>query len=309
MRGFEGEIHPLADRYPMLSEDELYALADDIATNGLHNPITVSLRGVLVDGRNRLRACELAGVDPLFSLDASLDTEDKIAAFITSANSQRRNQTTGQKAMAVAEQLAAEGKRKNGRWSYGSIQNADIRTSDRAWIDAMRLAGLVLDYTPDIAIGVIGGQITLNDAATQAEAVRDAAESKAAAEAKLKKDLEKLRQLRPDLADKVELGDLTATDALKVIADDIAAEEKAERDRLGWIEKLCTTLTDAISAANCAAHDNNRRDLIDNGLLTECADGRSVEIHDYLEHQTSRQQVIDVRTKRAQAGRKGGANE
>ena len=54
-----------------------------------------------------------------------------------------RNVATGQKAMAVAEQLALEGRRKNGRWQYGLFSNNETSTysTDAAWLQAMKQAG------------------------------------------------------------------------------------------------------------------------------------------------------------------------
>ena len=51
---FHGEIHPLAGRWPMLPADELAALAESIATEGLRVPLTLDGAGRLIDGRNRL---------------------------------------------------------------------------------------------------------------------------------------------------------------------------------------------------------------------------------------------------------------
>lgn len=65
--------------------------------------------------------------------------------------------------MAVADDLAASGKRKNGRWAYGSIAND--QTSDRSWKVAMAQAGLVIDWRPDLTDDVIAGDLTLNAAA------------------------------------------------------------------------------------------------------------------------------------------------
>ena len=52
----------------------------------------------LIDGRNRLAACRMAGVEPLY---ASLNGHDPVA-YILSANVARRNLTKGQRARAVA---------------------------------------------------------------------------------------------------------------------------------------------------------------------------------------------------------------
>jgi len=52
----------------------------------------------LIDGRNRLAACKLAKVEPRFE---KLNRQDA-KAFIVSANSERRNLSKGQQAMAFA---------------------------------------------------------------------------------------------------------------------------------------------------------------------------------------------------------------
>ncbi|MFJ7590836.1 ParB N-terminal domain-containing protein [Streptomyces sp. NPDC097617] len=58
------KVHPFADTLPMLDQDELHDLAESIKTEGLHHPIVLDPDGVLVDGRNRLAACKIAGVEP-----------------------------------------------------------------------------------------------------------------------------------------------------------------------------------------------------------------------------------------------------
>jgi hypothetical protein len=53
-------IHPLAETFPPMTGAEFDVLAADIRANGLINPITL-FEGMVLDGRNRLRACEAAG--------------------------------------------------------------------------------------------------------------------------------------------------------------------------------------------------------------------------------------------------------
>jgi hypothetical protein len=88
----------MAQLFPMMTDDELHDLAEDIKENGLLHPIVLDGDGVLIDGRNRLRACEIAGVEPTYQ---SLNGHDA-RAFIVSANLARRNLTKGQQAMALA---------------------------------------------------------------------------------------------------------------------------------------------------------------------------------------------------------------
>ena len=58
-------LHPACKIFPRLGDAELQDLADDIKANGLQNPITLS-EGRILDGRNRLAACKIAGVEPNF---------------------------------------------------------------------------------------------------------------------------------------------------------------------------------------------------------------------------------------------------
>jgi hypothetical protein len=59
------EVHEYALMFPPASALELEQMAEDIAARGLVNAI-VTLDGKVLDGRNRMKACEIAGVDPRF---------------------------------------------------------------------------------------------------------------------------------------------------------------------------------------------------------------------------------------------------
>ena len=83
---------------------------------------------------------------PKYLSPRGLDTDEEIRAYIGRVNAQRRNVSTGQKAIAVADDLAAQGKRK--RWERGSITQ-ESGLSGVAWTEAMRLAGLIIDHRRD----------------------------------------------------------------------------------------------------------------------------------------------------------------
>jgi hypothetical protein len=55
------KIHPAAELFPMMSADELRELGEDIKKNNLHEGVAL-LDGMLLDGRNRLDAMEMAGI-------------------------------------------------------------------------------------------------------------------------------------------------------------------------------------------------------------------------------------------------------
>jgi len=92
--------HEFATLFPMLPDAELQTLADDIAANGLQTPIT-TLDGMILDGRNRHRACEIAGVDPIFEEYLGGDP----LAFVLSHNLHRRHLNEPQRAM-IASKIA-----------------------------------------------------------------------------------------------------------------------------------------------------------------------------------------------------------
>lgn len=99
-------IHPAADRFPLMPEAELRALAADIRENGLREPILM-FDGQVIDGRNRLVACHLAGVEPRFEPWQPGHDEDTPTTYIWSRNGVRRHLTQSQKA-ALAAILADE---------------------------------------------------------------------------------------------------------------------------------------------------------------------------------------------------------
>lgn len=103
-------VHPAAQLFPMMPDAELEALADDIRKNGLNNPI-VHDGDVLFDGRNREKACELAGVAPRYQ---QWDGEGgSPVSFILSQNLARRHLTSGQRAIIANQSrplYAAEAK-------------------------------------------------------------------------------------------------------------------------------------------------------------------------------------------------------
>jgi protein gp37 len=98
------EVHPFADAFPLIDGDEFAELVMDIKRNGLREPIILTHdRTVLVDGRNRYRACEAAGADPVFEVLPERYTETMILDLIVSKNLARRHLNPGQKAFVSLE--------------------------------------------------------------------------------------------------------------------------------------------------------------------------------------------------------------
>jgi ParB-like chromosome segregation protein Spo0J len=91
-------FHPAADRFPLLEGEEFDALVADIAANGLRESILLHPDGSILDGRNRLRACQQAGVAPRFE---PWDGQGSEEAVVLSLNLHRRHLTPEQRRAVV----------------------------------------------------------------------------------------------------------------------------------------------------------------------------------------------------------------
>lgn len=201
MTAFTGEIHPAAEVWPLLPEDELAELAASIDEIGLTDPITLDPAGRLLDGRNRLDACRLVDIEPTF---ATYNGDP--VPFILAKNSDRRHMATGARAMATAVVLVNAGHRKNGRWQRGALANPEIGNNGKSWQNAMTDAGKVLDFAPSHAAAVIAGDEALAAAAATAKRL----------EADAATDVERMKRLKadnPKLAAQAANGDLTLAQA------------------------------------------------------------------------------------------------
>lgn len=101
-------IHPACELLPLMDDDALNRLAGNIHDNGLTNPI-ITHEGQIVDGRNRLIACGLAGVEPHFQLwQAVYKGPLTLCGWILAQNIQRRHLTDDQVIAATVALRAYE---------------------------------------------------------------------------------------------------------------------------------------------------------------------------------------------------------
>lgn len=127
-------VHPVASLFPMIGGEELQALADDIKANGQREAIQIgyadldATQEVVIDGRNRYAACKLAGVEPTFLINPTLDPE-QIGPWIMSHNRHRRHMSKTQMATVAVEYekwLAVEAKK---RYDAGVRKGAEVTNS------------------------------------------------------------------------------------------------------------------------------------------------------------------------------------
>ena len=95
------EFNPVANIFPLMQGAEYNQLKDDIAANGLLDPIWLDTEGKILDGRNRYRVCLDVGVDPQYR---TYQGDDELK-FVISKNLHRRHLSESQRAV-IASRLA-----------------------------------------------------------------------------------------------------------------------------------------------------------------------------------------------------------
>lgn len=182
-------VHPAADLFPMLDASELDQLAADAKEQGWNNPVVVTPDGHLLDGRNRLIASVMIGLDvPI----RRLDPPDPIA-WVLSENLRRRHLNTAQRAvLALAvEKLYAEQAKERQRVHGGTapgrpaslgtepsqVNDADAqarksaqRAADQVGVGptAVKLAKKLAAEAPDLLDQAKSGKTSLDAAAKEA---------------------------------------------------------------------------------------------------------------------------------------------
>lgn len=246
--------HPAAELFPLISDEELRELADDIRAHGLLEPI-IRTDGLILDGRNRLRACELAGVEPQF---VEWDGRGGSAVtFVLSENLRRRHLSASQRAvianqarpMFEAEARAAQ--RTSGPGIYGGeplpreiekavpLAETARRAADLAGVSAdyVYRAARVAREAPEAIPRILAGEISVETA---------------------HKDLTGTRQARVYIKDKhAEL--IKRADAFARLADrwDVSMTEALAppqaRKQLTVLKKAAALLGEAIEAVEYRA--------------------------------------------------------
>lgn len=101
------EHHDAAKLFPLVQDNERKKLADDIKARGVLEPIHL-YDGKVLDGRNRVRAAQQAGLTDVPYIDLPKDTKPYL--HVVSMNVLRRHLTARERIKRAKAALAAEGK-------------------------------------------------------------------------------------------------------------------------------------------------------------------------------------------------------
>ena len=159
-------FHDVAEIFPLMDPRALSELAADIATNGLREPIWLDVDGRVIDGRNRYRACQQAGVTPTFR---TWNGNGSIVGFVVSLNLHRRQLSKSQRGLVAARLATLQ----RGRPELNPSHDGFIPTED----DARRLLGVgeslvqrgkvaIAHGVPELIAAVERDEVTVSAAAT-----------------------------------------------------------------------------------------------------------------------------------------------
>ncbi|MEO2036278.1 MAG: ParB/RepB/Spo0J family partition protein [Planctomycetaceae bacterium] len=95
------KYHPAACIFPLMADEDFDNLVEDIKTNGQHLPIILHKDGRILDGRNRLTACTIAGVEPCYETWEGDDGSE--IQYVLSLNLHRRHLTSSQLACTAVK--------------------------------------------------------------------------------------------------------------------------------------------------------------------------------------------------------------
>ncbi|MFJ8230276.1 DUF5131 family protein [Streptomyces sp. NPDC094448] len=204
------EVHPFAELFPLIEGEEFDEMVLNVKEHGLQDPILLNHeRTVLIDGRNRYRACRAAGIEPTYKTLPEIYTDMMITDLIVSKNVTRRQLTTGQRAfigLAYKERFAKDAERRRmdnlGHQKKISIPDGDSREmlggSDSESLD--RLPG----GSSEKAGKIVGAS---KDSVTRAHAIAKRA---------------------PELGEKVKAGEMSLTAAYGELKHREAGKPKPE---------------------------------------------------------------------------------
>lgn len=161
----EMQPHPAAEIFPLMTGADFDALVADIRDNGQREPIIVH-DGLILDGRNRYRACRQLGVEP-----ETLDWHGSGSpvAFVVSMNLRRRHLNESQRAM-VAKRLAnlphGGDRRSDQAANLPLVSQAEAAKTLHVSERAVRHAAVVQEKAaPELVAAVERGDIPVSTAA------------------------------------------------------------------------------------------------------------------------------------------------
>lgn len=165
--------HEVAGIFPLMQGEEYEGLKADIAANGLLEPVWLHPDNhMIVDGRNRHRACVELGIEPTFRY---WNGKGSLVSFVVSLNLKRRHLDGSQRAMVaakIANMKRSDTLRQNTDRSIDlSVSQDQAAEILNVSVPSVKRAKVVQEHgTPELIAAVEKGEIAVSTAATIAQA-------------------------------------------------------------------------------------------------------------------------------------------
>lgn len=229
--------HPFADLFPMMNLLEAEALAADIAANGQSQPILL-YNDLVLDGRNRLAACEKAGVEPIF---ATFEGDDASAlAKVISLNVQRRDMTAGQRAIVAAKtwmatgDTKARGRKKGMNYTFPTLES--VAAQFKSIKVQVTQARDLLSEAPDLATQVESCALSLTGAYEKLQDRRHQAKQRAADAAKA-----------AEFTEAISSGEISVEQALQKVMEQEREQKHIEASQADSRRNALTKISDFVA--------------------------------------------------------------
>ncbi len=230
-------IHPMADLFPRLEGEDFHDLVSSLREQGLLEPIVIDEQGHVLDGRNRLRACQEAGVKP----EVVPYEGDDPSRYALTVNITRRHLTAGQRAMIQA---------KSRLFATNNLVQEDAAVFGGVSQSRIAYAEIVLTHAPDLVDGVIIGGTSLDEAYDLAKKRRAEAIARASKLERLANGATDLHQLV--LEERMSLDEAIAVLDARVAKAE-AADKKAEQTARNRIEEAQSAVGDLTATEETVA--------------------------------------------------------
>jgi hypothetical protein len=247
------QFHDAANIFRMLDNGDFESLVEDVRKNGLHEPIKL-LDGKIIDGRNRYKACLLAGVEAVFR---SIETDDPVG-YVMSLNHHRRHDSKGELGLAAArakEYYEKEAKERQsirkGEQAGSSVENLPQldtgKARDKAG-EAFGVSGKTVDHgvavltkgVPELEDAIVGNKVSISKAAAIAQETPEK-QKEILEDPKKLKDFKKNvaaqpKELKPKVVDDSPRFSVEATTNWQYGQMAILQLQRIQKDEDGWLD-------------------------------------------------------------------------
>jgi N6-adenosine-specific RNA methylase IME4 len=197
------EYHEYANLFPMMNDVDLDELVKDMRVNGYDTtaPI-ITYQDRILDGRNRFKASQLAGVNPTFD---TYDGDDPLT-YVIRHNLHRRHLTESQRAVISSKMSTME---RGGNGSNQFSKPANLQVSDNRFT-ANRPANLQVYTLPTMPNVGNGSEALPKISVPQAAEMMNVSE-------RLVRTINAIERQAPELIERIERGEMTANEANREI--------------------------------------------------------------------------------------------